>query len=161
MDTCIWRRIRADPELVFELAAAVADWPRILPHYRWVRVLARREQAVLVEMAARRQVLGGLSIPLWWRAIAAPDPASRRIRFEHVAGATRGMQVEWRLVPFDDGRGGVEVSIRHIFRPRWPAPDWLIRAVVGDYFVNGVARRTLRCMAEHAERRAAHARKRA
>jgi hypothetical protein len=26
--------------------------------------------------------------------------------------------------------------------PRWPVPDALVRAVVGEYFVNGVARRT-------------------
>ena len=40
MDTCISRLVHAEPEIVFQLAAAVEDWPRILPHYRWVRVLA-------------------------------------------------------------------------------------------------------------------------
>ena len=30
-------RMRADPDVVFALAAAVEDWPRLLPHYRRVR----------------------------------------------------------------------------------------------------------------------------
>src|SRR6266542_2647728 len=39
MDTSISRYVRADPRILYELAARVEDWPRILPHYRWVRVL--------------------------------------------------------------------------------------------------------------------------
>lgn len=151
MQTCITRLMRADLEVVFSLAASVEDWPQLLPHYRWVRVLGERDGQRLVEMAARRDVLAGLGIPLWWRAIETPDLAGRRIGFQHVAGLTRGMQVAWELDPRADGY--LEVSIRHAFRPRWPVPDPLLEAIVGEYFVNGVARRTLDHLARLAERR--------
>jgi ribosome-associated toxin RatA of RatAB toxin-antitoxin module len=139
--------------MLFELAAAVEDWPRILPHYRWVRVLSddghgRRT----VEMAARRDVLPGLAVPLRWTAIESALPEQRRIEFEHVRGVTRGMHVAWTITP--RAAGVIDVRIRHVFAPRWPAPDVLVRAIVGEYFVNGVARRTLRRIGELAEARA-------
>jgi ribosome-associated toxin RatA of RatAB toxin-antitoxin module len=153
LDTHIRRRIRADAAIVFELAAAVQDWPRILPHYRSVRVLATDGPAKrTVAMAARRDVLPGLAFPLRWTAIQVVDPQSRRIEFEHVRGITRGMRVTWTIE-----RGGADDSvlaeIRHVFEPHWPAPDALVRAIVGEYFVNGVARRTLRRIGELAEAR--------
>jgi hypothetical protein len=51
----------------------------------------------------------------------------------------------------DRTEAGLRVEIRHVFEPRWPVPDALLQAIVGDYFVNGVARRTLRRIAELAE----------
>jgi ribosome-associated toxin RatA of RatAB toxin-antitoxin module len=142
MDTCIALRARADADRLFQLAAAVEDWPRLLPHYRWVRVVqVESSQRRLVEMAARRDVLGDLGVPLWWRSIQTLDPSARRIRFEHVRGITHGMQVEWRIDPQPDG--WLDVQIRHVFRPRWPVPERVVALVVGEYFVNGVARRTL------------------
>jgi ribosome-associated toxin RatA of RatAB toxin-antitoxin module len=153
MDTSISRRMKADPDTVFQLAAAVEDWPRILPHYRWVRVLAREGQRQLVEMAARRVVVGRLSIPLRWTAIEAYDPSTRRLEFEHVRGVTRGMRVVWSIERGRRDPAELVVKIRHVFEPRWPAPDWLVQHMVGDYFVNGVARRTLRGISEIAEGR--------
>jgi ribosome-associated toxin RatA of RatAB toxin-antitoxin module len=142
VDTHIALRARADADRLFHLAAAVEDWPRLLPHYRWVRVVrVESSQRRLVEMAARRQVIGRAGIPLWWRSIQVLDPRARRIRFEHVGGITRGMQVEWRVDPLGDG--WLEAQIRHVFRPRWPVPDAVVHVVVGEYFVNAVARRTL------------------
>src|SRR6202011_6155922 len=99
MDTSISRRIRADPQVVFDLAAEVENWPRILPHYRWVHILpggagGRRT----VEMAARRDVLmAGIGFPLHWTAVQTTYPAQRRIEFEHVAGISRGMRVAWTI----------------------------------------------------------------
>jgi ribosome-associated toxin RatA of RatAB toxin-antitoxin module len=151
VDTSIGRRIKADPDTVFRLAAAVEDWPRILPHYRWVRVLARASQECrTVEMAARRDVVGRLGIPLRWTAIEISEPRSRRIEFEHIRGVTRGMRVAWSIEPATDGPG-LLVQIRHVFEPRWGLPDWLVQQIVGEYFVNGVARRTLRRIGEIAE----------
>ena len=45
--------IRADMAEIYQLAAPVERWPEILPHYRWVRVLADNGDRRLVEMAAR------------------------------------------------------------------------------------------------------------
>src|SRR5439155_22959061 len=41
METTTRIRVQADPDVVFALAAAVEDWPRLLPHYRGVQVLRR------------------------------------------------------------------------------------------------------------------------
>jgi ribosome-associated toxin RatA of RatAB toxin-antitoxin module len=150
LDTSITRRVRADPDVVFQLASAVEDWPRILPHYRWVRILGDDGHGCrTVEMAARRDVLGRVGFPLRWTAVQTVHPADRRIEFEHVHGITRGMYVTWTI---DAALG--EVVIRHVFRPAWPVPDSLVHLIVGEYFVNGVARRTLRRIGQLAEARA-------
>jgi ribosome-associated toxin RatA of RatAB toxin-antitoxin module len=153
MDTKIDRRIHADAAIVFELAAAVEDWPRILPHYRLVRVLATDGPAKrTVLMAARRDVLPGLAIPLRWTATQVVDRQAHRIEFEHVRGITRGMRVAW-TIERDAADDSVVAEIRHVFEPRWPAPEALIQLIVGEYFVNGVARRTLQRIGELAEAR--------
>jgi ribosome-associated toxin RatA of RatAB toxin-antitoxin module len=152
VDTSISRTIRADPRLIFKLAAEVQDWPRILPHYRWVHVLASEgRQRRTVEMAARRDVLPRVvAFPLRWTAVETMYPAEGRIEFEHVGGITRGMHVAWTIAPTSDV-SNVLVRIRHVFDPTWPVPPALVTLIVGEYFVNGVARRTLRCIADLAE----------
>ena len=116
----------------------------MLPHYRWVRL-----SNGLLEMAAYRPVIGRIGVPLWWVSTLAVYPKDYRIEFRHVRGVTRGMWVEWSLAREADG---CLVKIRHVFNPRWPVPDRVVRAIVGEYFVNGVARRTLACLAARAER---------
>ena len=144
MRTSISRLVRADAAVVFELAARVEDWPRILPHYRWVRLVDRTADHRTVEMAARRDVLpfARVGVPLRWTAIQRLYPVAPRVEFEHVAGVTRGMHVAWTFEPRPDGQ--LHVAIWHEFNPRWPAPSILVDLIVGEYFVNGVARRTLK-----------------
>jgi ribosome-associated toxin RatA of RatAB toxin-antitoxin module len=156
VDTAISRHIRAETQVIFDLAANVQDWPRILPHYRWVRVLTSHGPTQrTVEMAARRDVLpGGIGFPLRWTAIETTFPAAQRIEFEHIGGITRGMRVAWTIERTAQDSSGVLVRIRHVFEPHWPVPHLLVRLIVGEYFVNGVARRTLRRIAELAEARA-------
>lgn len=149
MDTCISRHVHASPRAMFDLGARVEDWPRLLPHYRWVRVLGSNPSERIVEMAAHRSVIGHVGVPLWWVASQRVYPDERRIEFRHLRGATRGMWVEWSLVPNGDG---CHAQIRHVFWPRWPVPDALVRIIVGEYFVNSVARRTLACLAQRAQR---------
>jgi ribosome-associated toxin RatA of RatAB toxin-antitoxin module len=149
MDTHIERLVRAEPQTVFDLAAQVEDWPRILPHYRWVRVLeVAADGRRTVEMAARRDVVGRLGVPLRWVAVQSLEPP-HRVGFEHIGGPTRGMLVAWTLEATSDAR--TRVRIRHVFEPRWPVPESVVRLIVGEYFVNGVARRTLARVAELAE----------
>jgi ribosome-associated toxin RatA of RatAB toxin-antitoxin module len=124
-------RMRAPAERIFALAAEVERWPELLPHYRYVRRLAAENGERRFAMGARR----GL-IPLRWEAIQRPSPAHRMIEFSHVGGVTRGMEVAWRLEPIGEG---VEVSIEHELRTRWP----LFGRVVAS-FVEAVAGRTLR-----------------
>ena len=47
-------RIRAPIARVLKAAIDVEEWPNLLGHYRWVRILERNDQGGLVEMAAWR-----------------------------------------------------------------------------------------------------------
>ena len=153
MDTSISRLVRAQPLTIFRLAAQVEDWPRLLPHYRWVRVLSQTdERHRTVDLAARRDVVGNLGVPLHWTAIETLYPENTRIEFQHIRGITRGMWVAWSISPCRTDADMSHVEIRHVFRPAWPVSDRVIRGVVGEYFVNGVARRTLARLAELARR---------
>lgn len=130
-------RIRGPMDAVFAYAARVEDWPRLLPHYRGVRVLNADGDARIVEMQARRG-----PIPVWWWARQLVLPAEGRIRYTHVRGVTSGMEVEWRLAPSDDG---VVVTIVHDLSLRWPIvgralADW----VIGPQFVAPISGATLR-----------------
>jgi hypothetical protein len=146
MDMTTRIQIAADRDDVFALAAAVEDWPKILPHYRWVRLLRDQGQRRLVEMAASRD-----GFPVRWTAIQGLDLAERRMTFHHVRGITRGMAVTWTLTPTEEG---VLVEIWHGFNPSWPlVPDALVSLVVGQFFVENIATKTLRRIKALAEER--------
>src|SRR2546427_7304723 len=72
--------IRAPPERVFQMASQVERWPRILPHYRWVRFLERREGGGIVEKAAWGP-FGPLGYPTWWGSQMTIDVRAREIRY--------------------------------------------------------------------------------
>ena len=149
MRTVDRRHMRAPLGRVFEAASEVERWPLLLRHYRWVRILERRGDTSLVEMAAWRP-FGPLRYPTWWVSEMQVDPAARSVRYRHVRGITRGMDVEWSMVPMGDG---VDVTIVH----QWAGPSWpLIRRpaaewVIGPVFVHGIASRTLAGIARHVE----------
>ena len=133
--------MRAPVERVFAAASDVERWPSILPHYRWVRMLERRSDGGVVEMAAYRP-FGPLNYPTWWVSEMEIDSAWRAVRYRHIRGITTGMDVEWKLVPQGNA---TEVTIVHVWKgPRWPlirrpAAEW----VIGPVFVHGIASRTL------------------
>ena len=139
-------RVRADAATIFRLVADVEAWPRLLPHYRRVTVLQQDgPEHRIVEMRARRDV-----IPVGWTAEQRVFPSEPRITFTHVGGITRGMRVAWTFSPDADG---TLVRVWHWFTPRWPlVPDWLVHVVVGRFFVDAIASRTLRCLAREASR---------
>ena len=144
-------RMAAPIERVFRAAMDVERWPSILPHYRWVRVLERRSDEALVEMAAWRP-FGRLKYPTWWVSEMWVDQAAAAVRYRHVQGVTTGMDVVWQMQPASDG---TEVSIVHEWNgPAWPlvgkaAAEW----VIGPVFIHGIASRTLSGIARHVERR--------
>ncbi|MEO8571714.1 MAG: SRPBCC family protein [Chloroflexota bacterium] len=135
--------ISAPPDLVFALAHDVERWAKLLPHYARSRAVERgSDDSVTVDFIARRSALGllgdavGFGIPVTWRARTWNEPATDRLRFVHVAGATKGMDVTWRIEAVD---GGSRVSIDHDFRPRLP----LFAAFVDRAFTRPIAGRTL------------------
>lgn len=138
--------IRAPVDRIFPLAADVERWPRILPHYRYVRRLAAPDGERRFAMGAQRG-----PIPVRWEAIQRPLPDERRIEFTHTGGVTRGMWVAWRFVPVD---GGTDVSIEHRLTLRWPLVGELAaRHVIGPWFIEAIAGRTLRRIRALAEGR--------
>lgn len=136
-------RIAAPPELVFALAHDVERWADLLPHYaRSAAVERRADGSVVADFIARRTLIPfiGLGLPVTWRSRTWSEPAIRRLRFVHVAGATKGMDVTWRIEPepLDDG-GGTHVVIEHDFAPRLPG----FAAIVDRFFTRPIAGRTL------------------
>jgi ribosome-associated toxin RatA of RatAB toxin-antitoxin module len=140
--------IDGELETIYRLGAEIERWPEILPHYRSVEVLHRADDWSEVEakMAARRG-----RIPVSWTCRQWRDPDEPRIRFEHIGGFTRGMQVAWTFERHDDGR--VTVRIDHEFRKGWPVLDSFVsEKVVGEFFVAAIAGKTLARVKVLAER---------
>ncbi len=133
--------IGAAPDRVFAAARNVEQWPTILPHYRWVRMLERRADRAVVEMSANRP-FGPLNWPTWWVSDMWVDETRHEVRYRHIHGITRGMDVVWRVVPEGDG---THVTIIHEWDgPPWPLIRWIAANwVIGPVFVHGIASRTL------------------
>jgi hypothetical protein len=123
---------------IVDLAVATERWPEILPHYRWVTTLEGGGDHKAVEMAARRG-----RFPVKWRARqdVERDGPTPVIRFRHIGGVTKGMDVAWTFAP---GPEGVAVTIDHDFDPPWPVVGGLVAdRIIGPHFVEAIAGRTL------------------
>jgi hypothetical protein len=147
------RTCAAPPSVVFQVAADVEGWPDILPHYRWVRFQRKEGFARgLVEMAAWRK-FGPLPYPTWWVSEMEHDPLARVVRYRHVEGITRGMDVLWEVRSIRGGRS--QLRIVH----QWSGPTWSLiggvaaKLVIGPLFISHIAGRTLAGIAAEAERR--------
>ena len=136
--------INAPMSTVYRLAAEIDHWPEMLPHYRWVTTLRRDGNTCIVEMAARR----GL-IPVKWTSIQHRIEDEGRILYKHIGGLTKGMWVEWSLIPVD---GGIYVTIIHELQlERKIVGSGLGKWVVGEIFVKNIADKTLQHMKTVAE----------
>jgi ribosome-associated toxin RatA of RatAB toxin-antitoxin module len=146
------RVVRASVRTMFALARDVDRWPEHLAHYRWVRFEDRDANGGgLVAMSASR-LFGRMAWPTWWTSEMAVDDARPAIRFRHVHGITRGMEVEWT---FTERHDGTLVRIVHSWNgPRWPMIGvTAARHVIGPVFIHGIASRTLAGLGAVAERR--------
>jgi ribosome-associated toxin RatA of RatAB toxin-antitoxin module len=124
---------------IYQLAADIEDWPRILPHYRYMRILERSDRHKVADFGASRD-----GLPVSWRAEQELFPEETRITFKHIGGVTKGMWVEWRMEPLGDH---VRVAIEHDLT--YPVPllgPWFARYIVGGLFVENIAGKTLRCI---------------
>ncbi|MEX2425719.1 MAG: SRPBCC family protein [Thermomicrobiaceae bacterium] len=140
--------IKSDPMTIYKYAAATERWPEILPHYRWVYILDEEGDSKLVEMAANRNFYVANWPVRWWAAQTSIDDEPR-IKFTHVGGITKGMEVEWLFEPKD---GGVEVTIVHDLELKWPLiGGFAAKYVIGPLFVDAIAGTTLARMKELAE----------
>jgi coenzyme Q-binding protein COQ10 len=142
-------RMRTSPARVFRAAADVEQWPLLLRHYRWVHVLDRDAECTVVEMAAWRP-FGPLRYPTWWVSEMWIDQLAGTIRYRHIRGITRGMDVVWHIQPSGNE---TDVSIVH----EWQGPAWPVvgaaaaKLVIGPVFIHGIASLTLAGIARHVE----------
>jgi ribosome-associated toxin RatA of RatAB toxin-antitoxin module len=145
--------ISGDYDRIFELAADVEDWGRILPHYRYVRVLRQDGNRKLVRMSAWRDF-----IPVTWSAVETVYTGTRgepgRITFHHVRGMVKGMDVEWSFKVRNDRRD-VLVTISHnLAAPPFPVKllgGKLTEIIVGKGFISNIAGKTLKRVKHLAE----------
>jgi ribosome-associated toxin RatA of RatAB toxin-antitoxin module len=135
--------IRAPKMEIFETAANLELWPKILPHYRYIRFVERAADRNIVVMAARRS-----GIPISWTSEEIIDRERLEIRFLHLKAWTKGMQVVWT---FSDAPDGVLVTISHDLRFRIPALSPIVNPIIGDFFIHNIANKTLRCMKAYVE----------
>jgi ribosome-associated toxin RatA of RatAB toxin-antitoxin module len=138
--------MRAPKTLIFETAANLELWPRILPHYRYIHYLERGPQRNLVVMSAKRS-----GIPVTWTSIEEIDRERMEVRFHHLKAFTKGMEVVWT---FRETPEGVLVEIMHDLKFRLPALAPLMEPIIGDFFIHHVANKTLHCMKDYVESQA-------
>ncbi|MDR7543370.1 MAG: SRPBCC family protein [Armatimonadota bacterium] len=136
--------IAAPLEVAVALARDVSAWPDLLSDYRWCRIHEQTPNRLVFSMGA--WIRGW---PARWTAVQELHLSPRCIVFRHIGGLTRGMLVEWRFVP---NGGGVDVEIVHELVLPWP---WIGRLVsdriVGPWFIDHIARRTLKAVQARAE----------
>ncbi len=142
---------RAPVRRIFEFAREVDRWPEHLPHYRWVRFHKRASDGGgIVEMAAWRP-FGALRWPTWWKSEMSVSESAPNVRFRHIAGITKEMDVEWSFRSEGDA---TRVRIVHVWNGP-PVPlfgSLAAQALIGPVFVHGIASRTLAGLAAVAER---------
>lgn len=130
---------------IFETAANLENWPKILPHYRYIKYLERDGDRNVVIMAASRS-----GIPISWTSEQIIDREKIEVRFHHLKAFTKGMFVVWT---FKDTPAGVLVEIAHHLNFRVPVLAPAMEPIIGDFFIGHVANRTLRCMKTYLESR--------
>jgi ribosome-associated toxin RatA of RatAB toxin-antitoxin module len=153
METLDERTVRAPVSTMFDVAKDVESWPALLSHYRYVRFRSRTSDGGgVVEMSANRP-FGLVDWPTWWLSEMVVDASRPAVRFRHIGGVTREMDVEWSFTPVE---GGTHVRLLHA----WDGPHWPLigviaaTAVIGPVFIHGIASRTLEGLARAAEQTA-------
>ena len=135
--------INAPKMAIFETAANLELWPKILPHYRYIQYLERGHDRHLVVMAAVRS-----GIPISWTSEQIIDRKNNEIHFRHLKAWTKGMRVVWS---FKETPAGILVEIMHElqFRNRLLAP--IAEPIIGNFFIHNIASKTLACMKAYLE----------
>ena len=168
--------IHGDPERVtaraYKLAAEIAHWPDLLPHYRYMTIREQSDTHKIADFGAVRffslfpsrladdtrhptpDTLSctpprpAITFPVKWQARQDLFPESLRITYQHLHGISRGMQVAWRLTP---NPAGVHIEITHELTYPFPLGAWFAAQIVGKVFVHPIAGRTLQCLKEQIE----------
>ena len=121
-------------------------WPKILPHYRYIRFLERGPDRNVVVMAATRS-----GIPISWTSEQIIDRDKLEIHFHHLKAWTKGMRVVWTFSESGRRRAGNDFTR---FAVSIPPLAPIVNPIIGDFFIHNVANKTLHCMKAYVEARA-------
>jgi ribosome-associated toxin RatA of RatAB toxin-antitoxin module len=131
---------------IFETAADLSLWPKILPHYRYINFLEKKSTKFKVEMAAKRNW-----IPIKWTSDVTIFPDKKEIHFQHLKAFTKGMKVVWTFTQLDSG---VDVRIFHDLKSKIPIiGKFIAEQIVGNFFIHYVANQTLTHMKQYIEKK--------
>ena len=130
--------MHASREKIFQTAADVGNWPKFLPHYRYVRYLERTGDRAIVKMSARRDF-----IPVTWVSELVIDRERGEVRFKHLRNWTKGMDAIWT---FETLNSGIQVNIEHNLHFRVPALRSVVEPIISRFFIDHIANRTLKHM---------------
>src|ERR1700716_4366806 len=111
---------------IFETAANLELWPKILPHYRYIRYLETSPNRNVVVMAARRS-----GIPIKWTSEQIIDRGRIEVRFHHLKAFSKRMRVVWIV---EERLDGVLVPIVHDLHFRIPALARIAEPIIGYFF---------------------------
>jgi ribosome-associated toxin RatA of RatAB toxin-antitoxin module len=136
--------IKAPKDAIFETAANLELWPKILPHYRYINYLERSADRNLVVMAAVRS-----GIPISWTSEQIIDRNKFEVHFHHLKAWTKGMHVVWS---FKETPAGVVVEIVHDLRFRVKLFAPIAEPIIGSGFIHPVANKTLHFMKAYLEK---------
>jgi len=122
-------------------------WPSLLAHYRFVKIVSGKGKQRVVDMAASRS-----GLPCRWQAQQTLDLKRKRIHYLHTkSNFTQGMSVWWILEP--KGSKATQVLLTHAMPPEGPLMGAFRQRVVGGFFVDHVAAKTLAGLKRHLEAR--------
>jgi len=138
--------MNAPLERIFEVTSDLDNWVPMLPHYRYIETLEEAPDHKIVIMACYRGWM-----PLSWTSRIEIDPDAPTVTFTHLKKFTKGMIVVWSYKQTDEG---VLVTITHDLKFRVPALAPLADYIIGNYFIDPVAGRTLATFKELLEKEA-------
>jgi ribosome-associated toxin RatA of RatAB toxin-antitoxin module len=136
--------IRAPKQRIFDVTSDLSRWPELLPHYRAIDYLERGDDRHIVKMACHRD-----GIPISWVSEQIIDRERLEIHFLHLRAFTKGMAVVWS---FDECPEGTLVRIVHVLRFRVSALAPLAEPIIGGFFIENIANKTLRAFKTHFEK---------
>lgn len=154
--------VAAPVRAVFDIVRRVEEWPAYLPHYRFVRFRERHDieggvpSRGIVEMSAFRP-FGPIGWPTWWLSEMVVDFQRPAVRFYHIGGITKGMDVEWS---FSAEGASTHVKLLHVWNGL-PIPlmgSAAATLLIGPVFIHGIASRTLAGLAAATESTPPHSR---
>ncbi len=145
--------LKGDWAEIWRNARDIERWPVILPHYIQIDILDTFEDGR--KRKAYMKCWWHKIMPVSWTTVQTLEPnedaAQARVRYNHIGGVTKGMEVIWSFEPLGDN--SYKTRISHDWIPNWPIVGGPAAYFIQTQVVHYIADRTLSTMkklaAEH------------